>query len=283
MDIKTIGVVGAGTMGRGIAHVAARSGFLVKLYDLTDEILAASLANLRSLLDRQVAKGKLDAAAAASVLANIEASPDLQAMTEADFVIEAAVENLEVKKDIFSRLGGMAKAGAVLATNTSSMSITEIARASGVPDRVAGMHFFNPAEVMRLVEVIRGYYTSDATVTTAFQVAKALGKEPIEVKRDTPGFVVNRLLLPFLSEAMQLAEEGVASPEDIDKAIKLGLNHPMGPFELADFTGLDVNLFVMEYFQREFGKSKYAPPLSLKRLVAAGRLGRKNKRGFYDY
>ncbi|MDN5347059.1 MAG: 3-hydroxybutyryl-CoA dehydrogenase [Clostridia bacterium] len=283
MEIRTVGVVGAGTMGRGIAHVAARSGFKVRLYDLTPEILNNSMANLKALLEKSISKGRLTKEAADDILERIEPSSDFNTLSESDFVIEAAVENIDVKKDIFDRLSKMVKAETVLVTNTSSISITEIAKASTKPEKVAGMHFFNPAEVMKLVEVIRGYYTEDQTVKTVFEVAKKMGKEPIEVKRDTPGFVVNRLLIPFLSEAMQLAEEGVASIEDIDKAIKLGLNHPMGPFELADFSGLDVVLSVMEYFYGEFGKSKYAPPLSLKRLVAAGRYGRKNKKGFYEY
>ena len=216
-------------------------------------------------------------------LSRIQTTTDMASLREADIVIEAVFENLDLKKEVFARLDEIVPDDVILATNTSSMSITEIASATKRPDRVAGMHFFNPAQMMKLVEVVRGYSTSDETVAELMEFAKSLGKEPIEVKKDTPGFIVNRIMIPQFIEAIRLLEEGVASAEDIDKAVTLGLNYPMGPFTLQDYAGVDVGLYVMEYMKEELNDDRFAPPLLLKQLVRAGRLGKKTGAGFYDY
>ncbi|MBX6378202.1 MAG: 3-hydroxyacyl-CoA dehydrogenase family protein [Clostridia bacterium] len=270
-------------MGAGIAQVAAQAGKRVILCDVGDAPLQAAMARIDRLLQGAVAKGRLTDADRGAVLARIRTTVDVGDMAEADFVVEAIVEDLEAKRDAFRRLDAVCREGVILASNTSSMSITEMAAATRRPDRVVGMHFFNPPQVMRLVEVVRGYYTSDATVAEARALAETLGKEAVEVRKDVPGFIVNRLLMPMIREAMLLYEEGVASMEDIDRAVVLGLNHPMGPFVLADFMGLDVDHNVMAYLAEELGNPRYAPPLILRRLLRAGRLGRKNGRGFYDY
>ena len=204
-------------------------------------------------------------------------------MKGAGVVIEAIIEDLEAKKEVFAELDKIMPEDAILATNTSSMSITVIAEATKRPDRVAGMHFFNPPQIMKLVEVVRGYKTSDETVATLMELARQLGKEPIEVKKDSPGFIVNRIMIPQFIEAIRLAEEGVASLEDIDKAVKLGLNYPMGPFELQDFAGVDIGLYVMDYFYEEFKDNRFAAPMYIRQLVRAGRNGKKTGAGFYDY
>jgi 3-hydroxybutyryl-CoA dehydrogenase len=216
-------------------------------------------------------------------LGRIQTTTLLEEMKDADVVIEAVLEDLNLKKEVFSALDQIVREGVILATNTSSMSITEIAAATQHPERVAGMHFFNPAQLMKLVEVVRGYQTSDETVEELKALSKQLTKEPVEVKKDTPGFIVNRIMIPQFIEAIKLLEEGVASAEDIDKAVTLGLNYPMGPFTLQDFAGVDIGYHVMEYFKEEFNDDHFAPPLLLKQLVRAGRHGKKTGAGFYDY
>jgi 3-hydroxybutyryl-CoA dehydrogenase len=283
LAITTIGVVGSGAMGTGIAHVAAQAGFTVVLRDLELSRVERSVATIDSLLQKAVAKGKLTAEERQATLGRIKPTTDLSALAEVDFVIEAIFEDLTAKKELFAELDRLCRPDVVLASNTSSMSITELGAATRRPQQVVGMHFFNPAQVMRLVEVIRGYYTTDATMATARSVAEQMGKQVVEVQKDAPGFVVNRILIPMMMEAVRVVEEGIATPQDVDKAITLGLNHPMGPFTLLDFTGIDVCYNVMEYFYSEFRRPEYAPPALIKQMVRAGRLGKKTGKGIYDY
>ncbi len=282
-SIRTIGVLGAGTMGTGIAQTAARAGFDVILCDLDRAIVERSVATMDQFLRKAVEKGKLAEADRAAALARVRGTADRADLAGADLVVEAIVERLDAKREAFRALDGLCRPEVILASNTSSISITEIAAATGRPDRVVGMHFFNPVPVMQLVEIVRGHYTSDATVAAVRGLAARLGKETVLCRKDSPGFIVNRILMPMLAEAMRLLEEGVATPEDVDKAVQLGLNHPMGPFTLADFIGLDVDYYVMDYLYSEFRDPRFAPPRVLKELIRAGRLGRKNGRGFYDY
>ncbi|EKN63787.1 3-hydroxyacyl-CoA dehydrogenase family protein [Schinkia azotoformans] len=283
MNIKTIGVVGAGSMGTGIANLAALNGFNVILRDIDEKYLQNALNRMDKFMEKSVARGKMTEEQKQQTLDRIKPTTKLNDMVEADVVIEAVIEDLELKKEVFSQLDEIVKENVILATNTSSMSITVIASATKRPDRVAGMHFFNPAQLMKLVEVVRGYETSDETVEELKTLSKALTKEPIEVKKDVPGFIVNRIMIPQFIEAIKLLEEGVASAEDIDKAVTLGLNYPMGPFTLQDYAGVDIGLHVMEYFKQEFNDNRFAPPLLLKQLVRAGRVGQKAGAGFYDY
>lgn len=283
MNIKTVGVVGAGSMGSGIANLAAMKGYKVILRDLEERLLQTALERINKFMEKSVARGKMTEKEKKETLSRIQTTTDMASLREADIVIEAVFENLDLKKEVFARLDEIVPDDVILATNTSSMSITEIASATKRPDRVAGMHFFNPAQMMKLVEVVRGYSTSDETVAELMEFAKSLGKEPIEVKKDTPGFIVNRIMIPQFIEAIRLLEEGVASAEDIDKAVTLGLNYPMGPFTLQDYAGVDVGLYVMEYMKEELNDDRFAPPLLLKQLVRAGRLGKKTGAGFYDY
>lgn len=283
MSGQTIGVVGAGTMGSGIAQLAAQHGFQVSLYDLNEELVNKGLGKISSSLARLVEKGKLSEQDRDETLARIRTITDLSEMKYVNVVIEAIVENMSVKQDMFRKLDAIMQPGVILATNTSSLSITQLAEATARPDRVAGMHFFNPAPVMKLVEVVRGLKSSDETIAELMELSRELGKEPIEVKKDTPGFIVNRIMVPQFIEAIRLVEEGVASPEDIDKAVTLGLNYPMGPFALQDYAGVDIGLNVMDYFYEEFKDSRFAAPLSLRRLIRAGRTGRKAGAGWYDY
>ncbi|MFZ5814186.1 MAG: 3-hydroxyacyl-CoA dehydrogenase family protein [Bacillota bacterium] len=284
MEIRTIGVCGAGAMGTGIAHVAAQSGYRVILRDLELGRVQKAIAVMDGLMQRAVAKGRLTEEERQATLARIQPVTDLNAFAEADFVIEAIFEDLALKKELFAGLDQICRPEVVLATNTSSMSITEIAAATQRPSQVVGMHFFNPVQVMRLVEVIHGYQSSAEAVHITMELAQRLGKSPIEVRKDSPGFIVNRILLPMMAEAVRVVEEGIATPEEVDKAITLGLNHPMGPFTLMDFTGVDVCYHVLEYFHREFGQPQYAPPQLIKQMVRAGRLGRKTGKGFLgDY
>ncbi|NNV06235.1 3-hydroxyacyl-CoA dehydrogenase family protein [Geobacillus sp. C56-T2] len=279
----TIGIVGAGTMGSGIANLAALSGFNVILVDIDEPMLQKARSRMEAFMDKSVAKGKLTTEQKHEALERVKGSTNLQEMRQADVIIEAVIENMEVKKEVFSQLDNIAAKHAILATNTSSMSITEIASATNRPSQVVGMHFFNPPQLMKLVEVVRGYKTSDETVEQAKELARKLGKEPVEVKKDSPGFIVNRIMIPQFIEAIRLVEEGVASMEDIDKAVTLGLNYPMGPFTLQDFAGVDIGLHVMDYFYEEFKDDRFAAPLLLRQLVRSGRLGRKTGAGFYDY
>jgi|HigsolmetaAR203D_1030402.scaffolds.fasta_scaffold03833_7 3-hydroxyacyl-CoA dehydrogenase len=283
MSERTIGIAGAGTMGGGIAQLAATKGFRVILYDIHRDAVEKGMQRIAKSLDKTVQKGKLSSEERDAALSRIATTAELESLAGAETVIEAVIENMQVKKDLFQRLDRILPPGVVMATNTSSLSITEIAQATQRPDKVGGMHFFNPAPVMKLVEVVRGYHTSDESVDYLMNLARAFGKEPIEVKKDSPGFIVNRIMIPQFIEAIRLVEEGVATPEDIDKAVTLGLNYPMGPFTLQDFAGVDIGLHVMDYFYEEFKDSRFAAPMLLRQLVRAGRLGKKTGGGWYDY
>jgi len=283
MEVKKIGVLGAGTMGGGIAHLAAQSGYDVILSDVDLVFVEKALGRIGSFLNKAVEKGKMTAEQKDEVLGRITPTTGVESFGDVDVVIEAVIEDLQVKKDMFSKLDQICKPEAYLATNTSSMSITLIAAATKREEKVAGMHFFNPAPVMRLVEVIRGYNTSDETVKVISEVAVKMGKTPVEVKKDSPGFIVNRVMMAQFIEAIKLYEEGVASLEDIDIAVKLGLNYPMGPFTLQDFGGLDIAYHVANYFYEEFKDIRWNPPQAMKALIRAGRLGRKTGSGWFDY
>jgi 3-hydroxybutyryl-CoA dehydrogenase len=275
-------VVGAGTMGNGIAHVFAQHGWDVALVDTVPAALEKATATIRSNLERQVKKGVIPPDAPAQVLARVKPGTSLEAAAGAELVVEAASENPAVKFALFQQLDRVAPPGAILATNTSSISITEIAARTGRPDSVIGMHFMNPVPVMQLVEVIRGHATSDATTARVMDTARALGKVPVEV-HDYPGFVSNRVLMPMINEAIFCVMEGVATPEAIDTVMKLGMAHPMGPLALADFIGLDVCLAILDVLHRGLGDDKYRACPLLRRMVAANQLGKKTGRGFYDY
>ncbi len=281
--MKQIAVIGAGTMGNGIAHVFAQHGHAVTLVDVDPAALERAQATVARNLDRQVGKGKLTAEEKADTLGRLRVSTVLaEAVRDCDLVVEAATENPTVKLDIFRQLDQAASAKTILATNTSSISITQIAAATKRPDQVIGMHFMNPVPVMRLVEVIRGYATSDATTATVMHLSTAIGKTPVEVN-DYPGFVSNRVLMPMINEAIYSLWEGVAQVEAIDTVMMLGMAHPMGPLQLADFIGLDVCLSILRVLQNGFGLDRYAPCPLLVNMVAAGRLGVKSGEGFYRY
>ncbi|MDR5838310.1 3-hydroxybutyryl-CoA dehydrogenase [Caballeronia sp. LZ034LL] len=282
MKIQTVGIVGAGTMGNGIAQVAAVAGFEVVLIDVTEAALAKGVATLTGSLERLVSKDKLEASARDAALKRIATSTDYGRLAEADIVIEAATENTELKNRILKQIEEAARPDAIIASNTSSISITALGATLATPERFIGMHFFNPVPLLQLVEVIRGVQTSDATATAVRELTEKLGKSPIGV-RNSPGFVVNRILVPMINEAFFVLYEGVASAEEIDAGMKLGANHPIGPLALADLIGLDVCLSVMDVFLKDFGDSKYRACPLLRELVAAGRLGRKTKHGVYRY
>lgn len=281
--MKRIGIIGAGIMGSGIAYLAAQQGFEVVQYDALDGAVKRSHEAALKRLDKAVEAGKLSRGDRERVQSRLTEAHDWDAFESVDAIIEAVVEVLDVKVAIFQKLDAVVPEGVLLATNTSSLSITAIAQATRRPQDVVGLHFFNPAPVMKLVEIVRGEETADVTVEKAQALAEELGKETIVVQKDTPGFVVNRVLMPLFIEAMRMLEEGVATAEDIDKGVRLGLNHPMGPLTLADFTGLDVDLHVMDYMFDEFHDDRFAAPLVLRRLVRAGHTGKKSGRGFYRY
>lgn len=278
----TIAVIGAGQMGNGIAHVFAQSGFPVTMIDVSGDALARGRSTIEKNLDRQVKKGTLTAADKDATLARVATNTDVAAIAGATLVVEAATENVELKYRIFGDMDRLAGADAILATNTSSISITDIAARTRRPEQVIGMHFMNPVPVMQLVEVIRGLATSDATTARVLALAKAVGKTPVEVN-DFPGFVANRILLPMINEAVFALMEGVGTVEAIDTVMKLGMNHPMGPLALADLIGLDTCLAILEVLHEGLGDSKYRPCPLLRKYVAAGWLGRKSGRGFYSY
>jgi 3-hydroxybutyryl-CoA dehydrogenase len=281
-EIETVGVIGAGTMGSGIAHVFARAGLRVLLFDVERRFLDRALTQIRTNLGREAAKGKLAVAGIETTLARITPSIDREALAQADFVVEAASERFEIKSEIFRALDRILPESAILATNTSSISITRLAGLVHRPQDVIGMHFFNPVPVMALVEIVRGLATSDATFAATHALALKLGKTPVEVN-DAPGFVSNRVLMPLINEAAFAVMEGVATPEAVDQVFKLGMAHPMGPLTLADFIGLDVCVDILRVLQEGFGDPKYRPCPLLVRMVDAGWLGRKSGRGFYTY
>jgi 3-hydroxybutyryl-CoA dehydrogenase len=283
MAIERVTVIGGGTMGNGIAHVCAQAGLEVRIVDVDEGALGRARSTIGKNLDRQVKKGVLDEAGKEAVLARISGMTTVEdGVRDADLVVEAVPEKAELKYDLFGRIDVAAPAGAILASNTSSISITEIAAHTSRPERVIGMHFMNPVPVMQLVEVIRGLATSDDTTAAVMELARALGKTPVEVN-DFPGFVSNRVLMPMINEAVFALMEGVAEPEAIDTVMKLGMNHPMGPLALADLIGLDTCLNILEVLHGELGDDRYRPCPLLRKYVAAGWLGRKSGRGFYTY
>ena len=276
-----IGVIGAGTMGAGIAEVMSKH-YDVVVRDISEEFVERGRNTITKSFEKAVAKERITAEQKDEYLGRLNFTTDVNELKDCDLIIEAASENTEIKKSIFKELCELCDEKTILASNTSSISITEIAAATGRADRVIGMHFFNPATVMKLVELIKGLTTSDETVAKVKEITEAIGKTPVEVK-EAPGFVVNRILIPMVSEGIYVLQEGLATPEGIDTAMKLGANHPMGPLELADLIGLDIVLNIMDYLKDTIGSDKYAAPVLLRQKVAAGELGRKSGKGFYDY
>jgi 3-hydroxybutyryl-CoA dehydrogenase len=282
MKIRKVGVLGCGLMGAGIAEVAARAGFETVVREVSEEVVEKGLAKLRGSLDKAVERGKLEAAERDKAWGRLHGAVDLAALAECDLIVEAIVENLDEKRKTFAALDAVVKEGALFASNTSSLTITQIAMATRRPERFVGLHFFNPVPVMKLVEVVRTLLTSQEAYDTALEVVRAFGKEPVTA-RDNSGFIVNRLLVPYLLDAVRAYEEGVGSIEDIDKAMQLGCGYPMGPFTLLDFVGLDTTYYIANIMFEEYREKRFAPPPLLKQMVLAGRLGRKSGRGFYEH
>ncbi len=282
MDIQTLGVVGCGLMGSGIVEVAARAGFNVIVSEANEDFLQAGLARIDQSLARALKKGKITPEEVDAAKSRITGVVGLESFRDVDLVIEAVSENIDLKRQIFNQLDTITRPEVILASNTSSISIAALAAATHRPEQVVGMHFFNPVPVMALLELVRGILTSDETLATARAVGERMGKTPV-VAKDSPGFIVNRLLIPFLLDAIRMYESGLATKEDIDTGVKLGLNHPMGPLTLADFVGLDTTLFVADVLYEEYGDPNFKAPPLLRQMVAAGLLGRKSGRGFYDW
>ena len=280
--MKKIGVLGTGTMGAGIIQVLAQNGYEVVMRARRESSVEKGLATVNKNLEKMVAKEKITAEEKEAIMGRITGSTDINIIADADLVIEAATEDMEAKKALFAELDALCKPETIIATNTSSLSITEIAAATNRPDRVIGMHFFNPVPAMKLVEIIKGLATSEETKETILELTAALGKTPVEVE-EAPGFVVNRILIPMINEGIGILADGVADVKGVDTAMKLGANHPMGPLELGDLIGLDVILAIMETMYSEYGDPKYRPHVLLRKMVRAGKLGRKTGIGFYDY
>ena len=282
MEIKKLGVVGAGTMGNGIAQIAAQIGCDVVMSDIEMRFVEGGMKKIQGFLAKSVEKGKMDAKDKDAILGRIKGTANMTDLKDVDLVVEAVLEDLDLKKKVFKELDEMCRPEVILASNTSSMSITEIAASTKRPDKVCGMHFFNPVPLMRLVEIIRGYATSDETIRITTDLAEKMGKTTVEVKKDSPGFIVNRIMTPHFIEAIKIVEEGIASIEDVDKAVKNGLNYPMGPFELMDLTGIDIAYHVTEYLYEELNKeNKWVSPNLLKTMIRAGNLGKKTGKGWY--
>jgi 3-hydroxybutyryl-CoA dehydrogenase len=282
MEIEQVGVVGCGLMGSGIAEVCARAGYGVVVREVNDELLQKGLGRIQKSLTRAVARGKATQDQADQAMARIQGTLDLADLAACDLVVEAAIENMATKKEIFAELDAILPAHAILASNTSSLCITEMASVTQRDDKVLGIHFFNPVPIMPLIEFVRTILTSDETMDTVHRFGASLGKTMVTAK-DTPGFIVNRLLIPYALDAVRVYEDGLATKEDIDTAIKLGLNHPMGPLTLLDFVGLDTTLYIADAMYEEYKDARYAAPPLLRRMVLAGHMGRKAGRGFYDY
>lgn len=282
MDLNTVGVIGCGLMGSGIAEVCARAGYRVVVREINEDLLQNGLGRIQKSLGKAVARGKTSQEQADQTLARIQGTLELADFADCDLVVEAAVENMDLKKEIFAELDHILPPHAILASNTSSLCITEMASVTSRGDKILGIHFFNPVPVMPLIEFVRTILTSNETMAAAHEFGASLGKTMVTAK-DTPGFIVNRLLIPYLLQAVQIYEDGLATREDIDTAIKLGLAHPMGPLTLLDFVGLDTTLFIADAMYDEYKDPRYAAPPLLRRMVLAGHLGRKSGRGFYDY
>lgn len=283
MNIRKVGIVGAGTMGAGIAHVIAMHGYDVVLRDIEQGIIDNAMERIEARLMRAVEKGRISDAGRLDALGRISTTTGLDELSDVDLIIEAVVEVIEVKKKVFAELSEVCEKKTVFATNTSSMSVTELSISSDRPERFIGLHFFDPVHVLRLVEIIKGELTDPDILPPIFEFAEKIGKTPVNVRKDVPGFIVNRLLVPYLNEAVRLVEEGVATPEDIDNAVRLALGYPMGPFQMLDMGGIDLTVRVLEYFSKELNEPRYFPRMTLRRMLQAGRTGQRAGKGFYDY